>query len=186
MTITIPMRPLITILLAFSILAGILILTEPDGFNGMRLGATRAETEKVAKLQNCEVVRSGHPEIIQFENLKCNTTLVVDRRDFRGHVLFSVPPNGEGTLWTISADFGKGEFAFVRAAFIKRYGLPHYFTLSGGQHLTWASSKALIIVTEVVGDHASFSISPNWRAIKGAMAVESTQMRDASQPESVR
>ena len=147
---------------------------EPDGFNGMKFDATRAETEKAIKLENCETVKFG--------NLSCKATLVVAGKAFRGDVLFGVPhdmktgaPIGEGHLGNIYASFGKADFAFVKAAFIRMYGQPHHVADQGDEYLTWIGNKALIRLYES-GDDAAFVISPNMRArgAKGVGWIEAT------------
>jgi hypothetical protein len=146
---------------------------EPDGFNGMKFDATRAETEKAIKLESCETVKYG--------NLSCKTTLVVDGKAFRGEILFGVAHDpktgsqiGDEHLMNTYASFDKTEFAFVKAAFIKMYGQPHHVDdFGGGEHLTWTGNKAEVRVS-VIGDNAAFVISPNMRA-RGAVGVSSIE-----------
>jgi hypothetical protein len=145
---------------------------EPDGFNGMRFDATRAETEKAIKLESCETVKYG--------NLSCKTTLVIAGKAFGGDVLFAVPhdmktgsPIGEGHLANIYAGFGKADFAFVKAAFINMYGQPHQTDTQDGECLLWTGNKAEIRLNESRGD-AAFVISPNMRA-RGATSVATVE-----------
>ena len=70
---------------------------EPDGFNGMRFGATRAETEKVIKPETC---KTG-----DLAATSCKVTLTVAGKPFQGGLLFLVPrdletgaPVGEAQL----------------------------------------------------------------------------------------
>jgi hypothetical protein len=138
-------------------------LQEPDGFNGMKFDATRSETEKVVKVEDCVTAIYG--------NLSCKVTLQVAGKPFAGEVLFGVPHDpktgavtGEGRLANITAAFKKPEFDFVKAAFIKMYGHPHQATSSpqveSGEFLSWIGNKAMIRLT-LLRDDASFVISPN-------------------------
>ncbi len=58
---------------------------------------------------------------------------------------------------------GKGELAFVKAAFIKKYGTPHYADTHGGESLTWIGNQALIRLFETGEGGKSFAVSQNLR-----------------------
>lgn len=139
---------------------------EPDGLNGMKFDASRAETEKVAKLESCETIRFG--------NLHCKTTLTVAGKVFRGDVVFVVGhdpktdvPIGEGHLTNIGASIdNKAEFAFVKSTFIKMYGQPHHERLDamGREYLTWDGNKADIRLSAV-----GFALASNMWARGGRL-----------------
>jgi hypothetical protein len=117
---------------------------EPDAFGGMKLGATKVETEKVVRLEGCQTVR--------FDNLSCKTLLDVAGRTLQADVLFGVPhspsgvPTGEGHLVGIYCDFDTADFARVKAAFIKKYGSPQRRETAriwgGAESLSWAGNNA--------------------------------------------
>ena len=132
---------------------------EPDGYNGMKFDATRAETEKTTTLENCQVVIYG--------NLSCKTTLDVAGKLFKADILFGVTPGSpvsEGRLTNIYAAFHKTDFAHVKAAFVKMYGRPHRTgpqpNGESGEFLTWTGNRAEISL-HVLRDDAAFVIMPN-------------------------
>jgi hypothetical protein len=181
---------------------------EPDGFNGMKFDATRSEIEKVIKLENCETAKYG--------NIGCKVTLDFAGRNLKGNILFLVPQDpktnasvGQGRLGNIYAQFGKTDYSFVKAAFIKMYGQPHQIDTpasldakmrarmspeeqmsirpsvirsqdQNGEFLTWQGNKTEIRLN-VEGDDGTFVFSPNMRA-RGAIAMSTIEVLPVEEP----
>jgi hypothetical protein len=139
---------------------------EPDGFNGMKFNATRAETEKVIKLESCEIGIYG--------NLYCKTSVVVDGKPFKADILFGIPHDpktgaviGEGRLSNFYVKFPKADYAFVKTAFIKMFGTPHKTSYhfpeeKDSEFLDWFGNKTPIRMN-VLREDGAFVIEPNWR-----------------------
>jgi hypothetical protein len=147
---------------------------EPDGFNGMKFDASRAATEKVAKLEDCEKVKFG--------NISCKTTLSIKAKPFEGSVLFAVPqglPPETGRLASIYAEFSKADYPFVKAAFIENFGQPHSPSNIGTEkeYLVWQGNKAEIRLSVGV-----FVLEPNYIA-RGAIPMSTIESLPPKRPD---
>ena len=181
-------RLIIPLALAVAIAVAFLVVTdrdhtwtqEPDGFGGMKLGATKAETEKIVRLEDCQTAR--------FDNLSCKTLLDVAGSRLQTGVLFGVPntpsgfPTGEGHLVSIYCDFDNADFAHVKAAFIKKYGSPHHreraHIWGGGESQSWRGNNTEIRLWSGT-NMASLSFT---RTCHGCKTVLTLEQIPAQQP----
>ena len=138
---------------------------EPDGFGGLKFDATRAETEKKIKLENCQI-----PEVPATVKkavggkmnlpLECTASLKVAGKSFIANVQFAVPHDGESRLINIYGTFARADYPSLKIAFIRLYGQPHRIdTLAGEESLFWGGNKAQIHLG-VFGNGGNFGFSP--------------------------
>ena len=138
---------------------------EPDGFGGLKFDATRAETEKKIKLENCQILEV--PAVVKKAvggkmnlPLECKASLNVAGKPFIANVQFAVPHDGMSRLINIYGTFARADYPSVKIAFIRLYGQPHRIdTLAGEESLFWGGNKAQIHLS-VFGNGGNFGFSP--------------------------
>jgi hypothetical protein len=122
----------------------------PDDFGGLKFDATRAETEKKIKLENCQILEV--PAAVKKAAggkmnlpLECKASLNVAGKPFIANVQFAVPHDGESRLINIYGTFARADYPSLKIAFIRLYGQPHRIdTLAGEESLFWGGNKAQI------------------------------------------
>ena len=137
---------------------------EPDGFGGLKFDATRAETEKKIKLENCQILEV--PAVVKKAvggkmnlPLECKASLNVAGKPFIANVQFAVPHDGMSRLINIYGTFARADYPSVKIAFIRLYGQPHRIdTLAGEESLFWGGNKAQIHLS-VFRDGGNFGLS---------------------------
>ena len=145
---------------------------EPDGFGGLKFDATRAETEKKIKLENCQIleVPAAVKKAVGGKTnlpLECRVPLKVAGKSFIANVQFAVPHDGESRLINIYGTFARADYPSMKIAFIRLYGQPHRIdTLAGEESLFWGGNKAQIHLG-VFGNGGNFGFSPG-RAVTRA------------------
>jgi len=138
---------------------------EPDGFGGLKFDATRAETEKKLKLENCQIpeVPAAVKKAVGGKMnlpLECKASLKVAGKSFIANVQFAVPHDGESRLINIYGTFARADYPSLKIAFIRLYGQPHRIdTLAGEESLFWGGNKAQIYLG-VFGNSGNFGFSP--------------------------
>ena len=154
---------------------------EPDGFGGLKFDATRAETEKKIKLENCQIpeVPAAVKKAVGGKmngTLDCKASLKVAAKSFIANVQFAVPHDGESRLINIYGTFARADYPSVKIAFVRLYGQPHRIdTLAGQESLFWGGNKAQIHLG-VSGNGGNFGFSPGravTRATIEALPVDS-------------
>ena len=149
---------------------------EPDGFGGLKFDATRAETEKKIKLENCQIpeVPAAVKKAVGGKMnlpLECKASLKVAGKPFIANVQFAVPHDGESRLINIYGTFARADYPSLKIAFIRLYGQPHRIdTLAGEESLFWEGNKAQIHLG-VFGNGGNFGFSPG-RAVTRATIEE--------------
>ena len=149
---------------------------EPDGFGGLKFDATRAETEKKIKLENCQIpeVPAAVKKAVGGKMnlpLECKASLKVAGKSFIANVQFAVPHDGESRLINIYGTFARADYPSLKIAFIRLYGQPHRIdTLAGEESLFWEGNKAQIHLG-VFGNGGNFGFSPG-RAVTRATIEE--------------
>ena len=93
---------------------------EPDDFNGLKLGMTKAEAESRVILGKCTVTTQEIPGFPTRENFLYETTLHVGGLEIPGEILFI-----EDRLINFGGKFDKSHWDAVKSAFIELYGRPH-------------------------------------------------------------
>ena len=149
---------------------------EPDGFGGLKFDATKDQTEKKIKLENCHALEI--PAAIKKAvggkmngTLDCKASLNVAGKSFIANVQFAVPHDGESRLINIYGTFAKADYPSVKIAFVRLYGQPHRIdTLAGQESLFWGGNKAQIYLG-VFGNSGNFGFSPG-RAVTRATIEE--------------
>ena len=138
---------------------------EPDGFGGLKFDATKDQTEKKIKLENCHTLEI--PAAIKKAvggkmngTLDCKASLNVAGKSFIANVQFAVPHDGESRLINIYGTFARADYPSLKIAFIRLYGQPHRIdTLAGEESLFWGGNKAQIHLG-VFGNSGNFGLSP--------------------------
>jgi hypothetical protein len=140
-------------------------LQEPDGFGGLQFDATRAETEKKIKLENCQIpdvpaaVKKAVGGTMNLP-LECKASMKVAGKSFIANVQFAVSHDGESRLINIYGTFARANYPSLKIAFIRLYGQPHRIdTLAGEESLFWEGNKAQIHLG-VFGNGGNFGFSP--------------------------
>jgi len=128
---------------------------EPDGFNGLKFLATKADVEKVVKLGPCKRFEGHNPTDLEVK--ECKVALVLGRINLDIDVHFTSEKgwrDGDSQLTQIPGFFGMANYATVKAAFIKMYGEPHLLRklkvlqkeLGDPEGAFWHGKKANIIL----------------------------------------
>jgi hypothetical protein len=145
---------------------------EPDGFGGLKFDATKDQTEKKIKLENCHTLEI--PAAIKKAvgakmngTLDCKVSLKVAGKSFIANVQFAVPHDGESRLINIYGTFAKADYPSLKIAFVRLYGQPHRInTLAGEESLFWEGNKAQVYLG-FFGNGGNFGFSPG-RAVTRA------------------
>ena len=93
---------------------------EPDDFNGLKLGMTKAEAERHVTFGKCTVTKNDFPDIPNPEHFLYETTLSIAGLNIPGEALFI-----EDRLINLGGKYDKCHWDAVKSAFTELYGRPH-------------------------------------------------------------
>jgi hypothetical protein len=141
---------------------------EPDGFNGLKFLAPKADVEKIVKLGACKPYEGHNPTPLEMR--ECKVSLVLDGINVDGYLQFSSEkgkPASTGQLTSIRCIFEAKNYSSVKAALIRLYGEPHQLQKlygGGADGVFWHGKKANIMLSPIV-----VSFSPTQYVIGGVV-----------------